>query len=190
MEKRTCGNTSSSDSGGGARYGEGPGNARVMLVGQNPGREEVKQGRPFVGRAGKYLDEVLRVRDLHREEFYITCAVKEPTPGNRKPTAEEIEHWMPCLEQEIQEVRPEVLVLMGRVAWKAPRFKGIRVIETYHPAAAMRFPRIREVFEKDMEHLASLIGKKIGASCRAAGGTGTRLTVENAEKHTASRCAC
>ena len=143
-----------------ARYREGPRNASVMLVGQNPGREEVKQGRPFVGRAGKYLDAVLRARGMERKAFYITSVVKEPTPGNRKPTAEEIERWMPCLEREIREVRPEVMVLMGRVAWKAPRFKGIEVIETYHPAAAMRFPRIREVFEKDMEKLADIIRKR------------------------------
>lgn len=143
-----------------ARYREGPRNASVMLVGQNPGREEVKQGRPFVGRAGKYLNEVLQDRGMDRGKFYITSVVKEPTPGNRKPTAEEIERWMPCLEREIQEVQPDVMVLMGRVAWRAPRFQGIEVIETYHPAAAMRFPRVREVFEKDMEHLAHLIRKR------------------------------
>lgn len=143
-----------------ACYREGPRSASVMLVGQNPGKEEVKQCRPFVGRAGKYLDEVLRALGMDRNEFYITSVVKEPTPGNRKPTAEEIERWMPCLEQEIRGVQPTVMVLMGQVAWKAPHFKGIEVIETYHPAAAMRFPRIRAVFEKDMEKLAGIIRKR------------------------------
>ncbi|MFP3927494.1 MAG: uracil-DNA glycosylase [Desulfobacteraceae bacterium] len=138
-------------------FTEGPKPASVMLVGQNPGREEVRQGRPFVGRAGKYLDRVLRSKGLNREEFYITCVVKEPTPRNRKPTAEEIKRWMPCLEREIREVRPDVMVLMGRVAWAVSRLRGIETIETYHPAAAMRFPRIRERFERDMEKLKKVM---------------------------------
>jgi DNA polymerase len=124
-----------------------------MLVGQNPGREEVKQGRPFVGRAGQYLNRVLQKKGLDRSKLYITAAVKEPTPGNRKPKADEIKRWMPCLEAEIQRVKPDLIVLMGQVAWKTPRFEGIAYMETYHPAAAMRFPKIRDRFEKDMDKL-------------------------------------
>jgi len=133
--------------------GEGPKRAAVMLVGQNPGREEIKQGRPFVGRAGQYLNKVLQQHGIDREKLYLTGVVKEGTPHNRKPTAEEIKKWMPSLEAEIKKVKPDIIVLMGRVALNTPRFEGIEHIETYHPAAAMRFPRIREKFEKDMCHL-------------------------------------
>ena len=130
--------------------GEGPKDAAVMLVGQNPGREEIKQRRPFVGRAGQYLNKVLLKYGLDRDKLYLTGVVKEGTPNNRKPTAEEINRWMPALEHEIKTIQPRMVVLMGRVAWKTPRYEGIDYIETYHPAAAMRFPTIRKTFEQDM----------------------------------------
>lgn len=133
--------------------GEGPVHAQVMLVGQNPGREEIKQGRPFVGRAGQYLNTVFQKYGLDRNQLYLTGVVKEGTPHNRKPTAQEIKRWMPSLEAEIQAVNPEIIVLMGRVARKAPRYQNIEYIQTYHPAAAMRFPKIRQKFERDMSRL-------------------------------------
>ena len=133
--------------------GEGPANAEVMLIGQNPGGEEAKQGRPFVGRSGKYLNTVLRKNKLERNKLYITSVVKETTPRNRKPTAEEIRYWMPHLLDEVQQVKPRIIVLMGSVALKTPRLKGVEYVETYHPAAAMRFPRAREKFENDFEKL-------------------------------------
>jgi uracil-DNA glycosylase len=135
------------------RFSEGPRHARVMLVGQNPGREEVKQNRPFVGRAGKYLNKVLLKKGIDRAQLYLTSVVKEPTPANRKPTANEIKRWMPCLMSEIREVDPQIVVLMGRVAWETPRITQIEYMETYHPAAAMRFLKVREKFEKDMAML-------------------------------------
>jgi uracil-DNA glycosylase family 4 len=139
--------------GGGSKFAEGPKNARVMLVGQNPGQEEVRQNRPFVGRSGKYLDRVLQEKGIARDLLYLTSVVKEPTPGNRKPTAGEIKRWMPHLMREIEEINPEIVVLLGRVAWKTPRMEGIEYMETYHPAAAMRFPRVKQRFEKDIETL-------------------------------------
>lgn len=133
--------------------GEGPQNAEIMLIGQNPGGEEARQRRPFVGRSGRYLDSVLRKNNIDRSRLYITSVVKETTPGNRKPTAREISYWMPYLLEEIRQVEPRVVVLMGEVAWKTPRLGNIRYIETYHPAAAMRFPRAREKFENDFSKL-------------------------------------
>jgi uracil-DNA glycosylase len=132
------------------RFSEGPKDARVMLVGQNPGREEVKQNRPFVGRAGKYLNKVLLKKGIDRSQLYLTSVVKEPTPANRKPTANEIKRWMPYLMREIREIDPQIVVLMGRVAWETPRTTEIEYMETYHPAAAMRFSKVRVKFEKDM----------------------------------------
>lgn len=144
----------------GKKYAEGPKNAAVILVGQNPGKEEVKHNRPFVGRAGKYLDRVLQEKGIDRKELYLTSVVKEPTPGNRKPTSDEIKRWIPYLMREIREIHPSIAVLMGRVAWKTPRIKDIEYIETYHPAAAMRFPKIQRKFEKDMETLRRKMRKK------------------------------
>jgi uracil-DNA glycosylase len=133
--------------------GEGPQNAEIMLIGQNPGGEEAKQGRPFVGKSGKYLDTVLRKNNVDRSKLYITNVVKETTPGNRRPTAQEIQYWMPYLLEEIRQVKPKIVVLMGKVAWKTPRLEAVEYIETYHPSAAMRFPRAREKFENDFEKL-------------------------------------
>ncbi len=136
--------------------GEGPQNAEIMLIGQNPGREEAQQGRPFVGRSGRYLDTVLRKDNLDRGKLYITSVVKETTPLNRRPTVREIRYWMPYLLEEINQVKPRIIVLMGNVAWKTPRLEAVDYIETYHPAAAMRFPRARETFENDFERLGKL----------------------------------
>lgn len=146
-------------------FGEGPQDADVMLVGQNPGKEEVKQGRPFVGRSGQYLNEVLRKNGLDRGKMYLTGVVKEPTPGNRKPSAGEINRWMPSLVAEIKQIKPAMVVLMGRVAWQTPRLKGIEYIQTYHPAAAMRFPKIRRKFEADMARLKDRM-EEMGITCR------------------------
>jgi uracil-DNA glycosylase family 4 len=138
-------------------YGEGPSDANIMLIGQNPGKEEAKQGKPFVGRSGKYLNGVLLKNNIERSKLYITSVVKETTPRNRKPTGQEISYWMPFLVEEIQRVKPKVIVLMGEVAWKTPHFEAINYIETYHPAAAMRFPKARERFERDIRKIKALI---------------------------------
>jgi uracil-DNA glycosylase family 4 len=134
-------------------YGEGPPHAKIMLIGQNPGKEEAKQKRPFVGRSGKYLNSVLLKNGIDRSRLYITSVVKQPTPANRKPTMQEIGYWMPFLTEEIKRVKPRVIFLMGEVARRTPRFEGIRYIETYHPAAAMRFPKARERFERDVQEI-------------------------------------
>jgi len=138
-------------------FGEGPLDAKIMLIGQNPGREEGKQGKPFVGRSGKYLNAVLAKNSIDRKQLYITSVVKHTTPRNRKPTVQEINYWMPYLIREIKQVKPRVILLMGQVAWRTPRYEGIHYIETYHPAAAMRFPEVREKFEKDIRELSDLV---------------------------------
>ena len=133
--------------------GEGPEHADVMLIGQNPGREEDKQGRPFVGRSGKYLDIVIRKSGLKREDLFITSVVKCRTYRNRKPTKAEIQNCLPLLVEQIKQIRPRLIVLMGIVAQQTPRLDGVRYIETYHPAAAMRFPQIKEKFEQDFKRI-------------------------------------
>jgi uracil-DNA glycosylase family 4 len=133
--------------------GEGPLNAQVMLVGQNPGAEEDKTGRPFVGRAGKFLNKVLAVNGFNREEFFITNLVKHTSPKNRKPLPDEIEACAPYLEEQIKAIKPKLVVLMGVVAWQAPRVEGVEYIKTVHPSAAMRFAKMRKRFEEDFKAL-------------------------------------
>ncbi len=133
--------------------GEGSENARIMLVGQNPGKEEDKTGRPFVGRAGKYLDKVLEKNNVGREKIFITSVVKHKTPSNRKPKKDEIKACLPYLLEQVNVIKPKTIVLMGEVAWSTPEVKGVKYIKTYHPAAAMRFPKIKEKLEKDFRKI-------------------------------------
>lgn len=137
--------------------GEGPENAAVMLVGQNPGEEEDKVGKPFVGRAGKFLSEVLTKNAINRQELFVTNIVKHKTPNNRKPLTDEIEACVPYLVTQIREIRPKLVVLMGEVAWQTPRKEGITYFEMYHPAAAMRFPKAREKFKRDFTEIKNLM---------------------------------
>jgi uracil-DNA glycosylase family 4 len=129
--------------------GEGPPDATLMLVGQNPGAEEDKTGRPFVGRAGKFLNKILAKNGLNREELFITNLVKHTSPKNRKPLPDEIAACAPYLEEQIKTIKPKIVVLMGTVAWRAPRVEGVEYVETYHPSAAMRFTKMRKKFEED-----------------------------------------
>ncbi len=156
--------------------GEGPENAEIMLVGQNPGREEAKQGRPFVGKSGKYLDVVLRRNNLDRGKLYITSVVKETTPRNRRPTGQEIRYWMPYLLEEIRQVKPKIIVLMGNVARKTPRLEDVDYMETYHPAAAMRFLRARKKFEDDFQTLGKRAVQLQGPNRGASDDTHTRYS--------------
>lgn len=137
--------------------GEGFSHARVMLVGQNPGAEEDETGRPFVGRAGKFLNNVLKRNGIKREDLFITNVVKHKTPKNRLPKPDEIEACIPYLTCQIEAIMPEIILLMGSLAWKIPRKENTIYIETYHPSAAMRFPRMRKKFEEDLKTLKELL---------------------------------
>ncbi len=133
--------------------GEGSLHAKIMLVGQNPGKEENQTGRPFVGRAGKFLNSVLNKSGIDRDELFITNVVKHKTPNNRTPKPDEIQACLPHLTCQIDIIKPEMIVLMGAVAWKVPRTQCIMYVETYHPSAAMRFPKMRKKFEEDFSAL-------------------------------------
>jgi DNA polymerase len=133
--------------------GEGSFHAKVMLVGQNPGAEEDKTGRPFVGRAGKFLNAALSKNGINRDDLFITNVVKHKTPANRTPKPDEIEACMPYLTCQIKAINPEIVVLMGAIAWQVPRDEQRVYVETYHPSAAMRFSKIRKKFEADFAAL-------------------------------------
>jgi uracil-DNA glycosylase len=137
--------------------GEGPTNARVMLVGQNPGAEEDKTGRPFLGRAGKFLNVVLSENCINREKVFVTNIVKHTSPKNRKPLPTEIAACVPFLVAQIQLIKPKIVVLMGTIAWQTPRAEGIEYFETIHPSAAMRFTKMKKRFKEDF----AKIGKRL-----------------------------
>ena len=94
--------------------GEGSHNARIMLVGEAPGKNEAETARPFCGRSGKVLDEMLDSIDLNRSDVYITNIVKDRPPENRDPTPEEIKLYAPFLDKQIEIIQPKVIATLGR----------------------------------------------------------------------------
>ena len=137
--------------------GEGPVDAKVMFVGQNPGSEEDKTGRPFVGRAGKFLTRTLSEFGIKREEVYITNIVKHTSPENRKPYPDEVTACLPYLTQQIMIIKPKVVVLLGTSAKETPRVESVKYFEIVHPSAAMRFIKMREKFRIQIAELANQI---------------------------------
>ena len=133
--------------------GEGNPKARLMFIGEGPGFEEDRQGRPFVGRAGQLLDKMIAAMGFRREEVYIGNIVKCRPPGNRDPEPEEAASCLPYLRRQIALIEPEVIVTLGRVPlvyllekhegitrihgrWLA--YAGIPVLPTFHPAFLLR----------------------------------------------------
>ncbi len=139
--------------------GEGPLNAKVMFIGQNPGAEEDELGRPFVGRAGKYLTKTLAEYGIKREDVYITNIVKHTSPQNRKPYPDEVTACLPYLTEQIKIIKPKIIVLLGASAKETPRVEGIEYFEVVHPSAAMRFTRMREKFRLQIAELAKRIAQ-------------------------------
>jgi DNA polymerase len=139
--------------------GEGPLNAKVMLVGQNPGADEDETGRPFVGRAGRFLTKVLAENGIKREDLFITNIVKHVSPKNRKPFADEVAACLPYLNTQIRFIKPKIIVMLGESAKETPRIAGIEYIQVIHPSAAMRFKKMGEKFAAQIAELAKLIAK-------------------------------
>ena len=139
--------------------GEGPLNAKVMLIGQNPGADEDEIGRPFVGRAGKFLIKVLAESGIKREDVFITNIVKHVSPQNRKPYPDEVAACVPYLNTQIGFIKPKIIVLLGASAKATPRLEGIEYIEMIHPSAAMRFNNMRDKFNKQIGELEKRMAK-------------------------------
>ena len=137
--------------------GEGPLNAKVMFVGQNPGADEDELGRPFIGRAGKYLTKTLMEYGIKREDIFITNIVKHVSPKNRKPFPDEVAMCLPYLMAQIKFIQPKIIVLLGASAKETPRIDGIEYIQIIHPSAAMRFTKMREKFRLQIADLATRI---------------------------------
>jgi uracil-DNA glycosylase len=148
--------------------GEGSAEAEVMFVGEAPGANEDRLGRPFVGRAGMLLEELLAETGLAREDVWITNVVKARPPKNRDPKAAEVAHCMPWLEAEVELIAPRVIVPLGRHALKhfAPGAKiaevhgtllNGRLFPLYHPAAAMYNRSLRETLFSDARELRATL---------------------------------
>jgi uracil-DNA glycosylase family 4 len=162
--------------------GEGDPDADIMFVGEAPGAQEAKTGRPFVGNAGKILDRLLHSVGLERRDVYITNVVKDRPPDNRDPTAEEIRLYAPFLRRQIEIVQPRVIATLGRFAMdfflrefdlpqkgqkigdlhgqvlKAGAAYGdVAVVPLYHPAATFYNRSLEDVLEEDFRVLTRFI---------------------------------
>jgi len=141
--------------------GEGPDGAEILLVGEAPGRDEDRAGRPFVGRAGSLLNCCLEEAGIERSRVFITNAVKCRPPNNRRPKKDEIEACRPYLEDQMSLIQPKVVILMGNAATKAVLdMEGVtslrgQVFEdlflvTFHPAAVLRNKNLKEDLVSDL----------------------------------------
>ena len=153
----------------------GSGNPRseILFIGEGPGFHENQQGLPFVGQAGKFLDELLASINLRREDVFITNVVKCRPPSNRDPEPEELEACRPYLERQIAAINPAVIVTLGRFSMgyfipngkissihgRSYQSNGRIVIPMYHPAAALHQPSLRSVVQADFLKIPEMIEK-------------------------------
>lgn len=136
--------------------GEGPFNAKLMFIGIAPGKMEDLTGRPFVGRAGRFLDYLFERNKISRKKVFITSIVKHFPPENRVPKTDEIKACLPFTIKQIRIINPKTIVLLGNLAKKhVPKelLKNKKVIFTSHPAAGMRFPKIRKKMLEDFKKI-------------------------------------
>ena len=152
--------------------GEGNPDAVVLFVGEGPGRDEDEQGRPFVGRSGRFLTEMMAQAGIRRQDVYITNVVKCRPPDNRDPALAELLACGDYLTRQVEIINPRIVVTLGRYSMRRWFDKGaitqihgqIRnigrgrvAIAMFHPAAALRNPKWRQDFEEDMAKLPALI---------------------------------
>jgi uracil-DNA glycosylase len=163
-----------------AVFGAGNADADLMFVGEGPGAEEDRQGLPFVGRAGKLLDELLAEVGFARDDVFIANVLKSRPPGNRDPLPLEIEACRPYLFRQIELIEPRVLCTLGNFATKlltgnpagisrvhgtaqVHRLGGrsVFVLPLYHPAAALRTPALVETLRTDLARVKELLEQPV-----------------------------
>ncbi len=152
-------------------FGAGGTSSGIVFLGEAPGKNEDLQGEPFVGRAGKLLDKILRAIDLERDEVFITNILKCRPPENRDPKEDEISACEPYLKRQLELLSPAVICTLGRVAaqnllrtktplgkmrGKIHYYNGIKTIVTYHPAALLRNPHFKRPTWEDMKLLKKI----------------------------------
>jgi len=162
--------------------GEGPEDARIMFIGEAPGFNEDRTGRPFVGAAGKFLDQLLKLAGLSRDQVYIGNVIKCRPPNNRDPQPDEIEACRKWLDQQIALIKPEVIVTLGRHSMNRfipgasisrihgePRVvDGLTIVPMFHPAAALHQERYRSLIMADFERLPAILAAAAERSRPAA----------------------
>ena len=151
--------------------GDGPSSADIMMIGEGPGFHEDRQGLPFVGPAGRFLNELITSSGLKREDVFITNVVKCRPPNNRDPMPGEIQACRKHLDEQIEIINPKVIVTLGRfsmarfipgqtigrVRAKARQVEGRTIYPMYHPAAALHNGSLRSVIEDDFRAIPSLV---------------------------------
>ena len=161
-------------------FGNGNADAELMFVGEAPGADEDRQGLPFVGRAGRLLDEMLAGIGLSREQVFVANVLKCRPPGNRDPQPNEIETCRPYLHEQVRLIEPRVVCTLGNFATKLltgnqtgiTRVRGtpqvhtlgertVFVLPLFHPAAALRTPAVAETLRKDFESLPALLAQPL-----------------------------
>jgi DNA polymerase len=161
--------------------GEGSHFAKIMFIGEAPGRNEAKTGRPFCGAAGKILDELLESAGIKREDVYVTNIVKDRPPQNRDPLPEEIKIYGPFLDRQIEIIQPKIIATLGRYAMgyvmnkfgleleldviskmhgktfdTTVSYGKIKVVPLYHPCVAVYNSHTKDQLKKDFEVLKDL----------------------------------
>lgn len=153
--------------------GEGPPDAKIMFIGEAPGFNEDRQGRPFVGAAGQFLEELLALAGLRRGDVFITNVVKHRPPNNRDPEPDEIAACAMYLDRQIATLNPPVIVTLGRYSmarWfpgekiskihgQPKRVGGRLVVPMMHPAAALHQPQNRPLIEEDFRRLPDILAQ-------------------------------
>ncbi len=152
-------------------FGKGSGDAKLVLVGEAPGRDEDLKGEPFVGRAGQLLTKILNAINLKREEVYIANVLKCRPPNNRDPVESEMEMCLPHLNEQLKIIKPEIILCLGRVSaqcllktkmsmkelrGKVYSYQGIKTLVTYHPAALLRNPQLKKPTWEDVQFVRKL----------------------------------
>ncbi len=166
--------------------GEGPADAQIMLVGEAPGAQEDKQGRPFVGPSGSLLTRLLHSIGIDRKDVFITSVVKCRPPGNRAPTASELAACRQHLDAQIAAIQPRVIVTLGRFSAQSlidksfsitqqhgipRRIGGILYVPLYHPAAALHRQDLLPAIEQDMPRLREILEAELAPPRRQRAGT-------------------
>jgi uracil-DNA glycosylase family 4 len=151
--------------------GEGPEDPDILFIGEAPGFHEDQQGRPFVGSAGRFLEELLDTIGLTREDVFIANVIKCRPPKNRDPLTEEIEACKPYLDRQVQLLEPKIIVTLGRFSMarafpsarisrihgQPRKIDGVVYYPMYHPAAALHQPSLRQVIVEDMKRIPELL---------------------------------
>jgi DNA polymerase len=155
--------------------GEGPEKAQIVFIGEAPGYHEDQQGRPFVGQAGQFLEQLLNSIGLKRSDVYICNVIKCRPPGNRDPLPVEIKNCQKWLDRQLELLSPKMIVTLGRyslakffpgesiskIHGKAKRQGNVIYFAMYHPAAALHQQSLHQTIEEDMRKIPSLLKSQV-----------------------------